>query len=103
MGYKKTSTHSGTKIKLVAEFEGFAKKDFEGNPRCADVINVTRENGKLVCKRVSLKHVNRFFEAGKLKKGDMISFQGWVINGKVSHPTRVTIMGKFTKDEMLSK
>jgi len=89
MASKKTSTHNGIKMNLFAEFEAYSKKDFEGNPRCADVINVKRENGKLVTKRVSLRHVNRFYQAGPLRKGDEITFMGWVINGEVSNPTRV--------------
>ncbi|AFV22838.1 hypothetical protein Mpsy_0629 [Methanolobus psychrophilus R15] len=103
MGYRKTSTYSGVKIKLTAEFQGYSKKDFEGNPRCVDLLNIARENGKLVTKRVSLRHIDRFFEAGELKKGDRISFQAWVLNGEVSNPSRVTFVEKLATNEMPSK
>jgi hypothetical protein len=94
MDYFRTtkSAHSGTKMKLVAEFESFSRFDFEGNPRNVDLINIKKENGKLICKRASIRHIGRFLEAGKLHKGDVISFYGWVQMGKVSHPTRVKVI-----------
>jgi hypothetical protein len=102
MTYKKTSGHNGVKIKLLAQFENFSKKDFNGKPRSVDLINVKRENGKPICNRISMKHINRFREAGDLKKGDMIAFQGWVMGNSVSNPTRVTIVEKLTTGEMPS-
>ena len=94
MDYFRTTetAHSGTKMKLVAEFESFSRFDFEGNPRNVDLVNIRKENGQLVCKRASIRHIGRFLEAGKLRKGDVISFYGWVQMGKVSHPTRVKVI-----------
>jgi tRNA(Ile2) C34 agmatinyltransferase TiaS len=94
MDYFRTTetAHSGTKMKLVAEFESYSRFDFEGNPGNVDLINIKKENGKLVCKRASIRHIGRFLEAGELRKGDVISFYGWVQMGKVSHPTRVKVI-----------
>ena len=87
---KKTSVQHGTKMKLIAEFESYSKFDFAGNPRCVDLIDIKKENGKLVSKRICIRHIGKFNEAGELRKGDIISFDGWVLMGKVSHPTKVT-------------
>jgi len=86
------SAHYGTKLKLIAEFDRYSKFDFERRPRCVDLINIAKENGKIVSHRRSVRSASKFEEAGNLQRGDLISFYGWVIDGKVSHPTRVTIL-----------
>jgi hypothetical protein len=94
MDYFRTteSAHSGTKMKLVAEFESFSRFNYEGNPRNVDLINIKKENGKLVCKRASIRNIGKFLETGKLHKGDVISFHGWVQMGKVYYPSRVMVI-----------
>jgi hypothetical protein len=97
MDYFRTTetAHSGRKMKLVAEFESFSRFDYEcnpRNPRNVDLINIRKENGKLVCKRASIRHIGRFIEAGKLHKGDLISFYAWVQMGKVYYPSRVMVI-----------
>ncbi|WP_292462356.1 hypothetical protein [Methanolobus sp.] len=101
MAYKKESTHHGTKMKLFAEFIKYSKYDFSGNPRCVDLVDVRKENGKLVAKRICLSYINRFQGIGELKTGDRISFMGWVLMGKVTHPTRVTkVIASLVSEEI---
>jgi hypothetical protein len=90
-------------MKLVAEFESFSRFDYDGNPRNVDLINIKKENGKLICKRASIRHIGRFLEAGKLHKGDVISFYGWVQMGKVYYPTRITKKAPVVSEGILSK